>query len=149
MTVLYILSAVADVFGVLAAIFSALAWRQSWKLRQESKREQERMARRINIVLRLHDGSREVPLHVQIARAEMSRAELLGYLGMIPMRVPGQRFSLSYLNTSRFLAELRRIQSSDTDDTLVILCSSREIDQFQEDQLAARDQESPVAATAS
>lgn len=60
-------------------------------------------------------------------RADFVRSEILGYLGMIPMKVKGQRYALDYLNAPEFS---RRINETDGDSVLTIPCREDEIAQF-------------------
>ncbi|MCX6180262.1 MAG: hypothetical protein NT163_13030 [Chlorobiales bacterium] len=69
-------------------------------------------------------------LLVHLRHIELTRAELLGRLGIIPMNNKHNRFALSYLHTSSFLEELNRIQALNQEENLLIPCSSSEIDQF-------------------
>ena len=125
-----LLGFLADVVGIAGALFASFAWWQAKKLRQETKQEQERLRQKIHIVLKLTDGDRQIDLPVDLRRAELTRAELLGFLGMVPMKNKGRRFSLHYLSTPDFFKELDRIQRSTRNEALVIPCTVDEINQF-------------------
>ncbi len=66
----------------------------------------------------------------ELRRADLARAELLGYIGMVPMKEKGKRFSINYVNTPEFFQELRKAQTSKGNYTIDILCTNDEYDQF-------------------
>ena len=130
MITLKVLAIVADVVSVFAGVFAFKAWRESRKLRKEMGREQQRLQEPIGATIRLEGGDRELQLPVQFRRGELSRAEVLGRIGMLPMKEIGRRFEIRYLNTSHFLDELHRLQESEGEDALNIVCSKDEFEQF-------------------
>jgi hypothetical protein len=69
-------------------------------------------------------------LPIELRRAELTRAEILGRIGMIPMKEKGKRFSLEYLNTSKFLRRINEIIEGHGDSDLVIPCTEEELNQF-------------------
>lgn len=128
-----IVSAIANVASVAGFAFAALAWWQALKLRQEATRQQERLQQEIRVILKSPVGTKELALPVSPRRADLSRAELLGRIGMIPLKDKHKaRFAIAYTNTSDFLTELQRAQQSEGEDSIVILCSPEEIGQFEE-----------------
>lgn len=118
----------ADTTGILGALFALLAWWQARQLRQEAHAERMRQNRAVTLVLQ--HGARRIELPVELRRAELTRAEILGRLGMIPMRTRGQRFSLDYLNTPDFLRQINQIASGNGPGLLTIPCTAAELDQF-------------------
>ncbi|MCG8349959.1 MAG: hypothetical protein MI924_19515 [Chloroflexales bacterium] len=121
-------SYIADIIGIGGAIFALFAWIQSFQLRKEIAREQRRQHKKITVVLQ--HGSEDLELPVELRRAELTRAEVLGRLGMIPMKTKGQRFALDYLHTPAFLHQINQISESDEDAILTIPCKSEEFTQF-------------------
>lgn len=120
----------ADVLSVIGAFLAAFAWLQAKANSRQIIREQERMNSRITVILKENVSQRQIVLPVHLRRLELTRAELLGRIGMIPRKNKSEFFVLSYLNSSSFFQELNRIQSSDQEEALVIPCNSQEIDQF-------------------
>lgn len=118
-----ILSLVVNVISVGAFVFSFLAWLRI--RRAEDARTAERLRMRASITVTLTCGERErvLPLYLR-------RAELLGRIGMVPMREAGRRFSLAWLATPMFLAALDEAQQGKGSYVLRIPCSPEEIDQF-------------------
>lgn len=67
----------------------------------------------------------ELPLHLRAG--ELSRAELLGRLGMLPMKEPGKRFAIRSLSGLDFLVKLDQAGKT---GLIEIPCSKGEIEQF-------------------
>ncbi len=59
-----------------------------------------------------------------------STAEILGRIGMIPVKDKGERFKLTHLNTREFLRRVNEIVEGDNDTTLSIPCAKDEFEQF-------------------
>ena len=131
MITLRVLAIIADVVGIFAGIFAFGAWWQSRKLRKETHREQERLQQPIRVTIKLSDGKSELQLPVHLRRGELSRAEVLGRIGMLPMKKTGDRFEILYFNSPDFFSELDRLQQSEGEDTLTIVCSKDEFDRFE------------------
>ena len=120
----------ADVLSVVGTVFAFFGWLQAKANNKQMTREQERMNSRIKVMLRENTTKRQIVLPVHLRRLEVTRAELLGRIGMIPMKNKSNRFALNYLHTASFLEELNRIQASNQEEKLIIPCSSEEIEQF-------------------
>lgn len=119
---------VADLIGIAGAVFALFAWLQARRLRETIEREKQRQNRKVTVVLQ--SGGRSVELPVEMRRAELSRAEILGRIGMIPMHEKGARFSLSTLNTPEFWRQISQVLESDQDALLTIPCTDAELRQF-------------------
>ena len=91
----------------------------------------ERAAQRrsVDVVLVLSGEGRELALPLELTRGEVSRAEILGRLGMLPMATPGARFALRHLSRPEFLRDLRKVAEGEH-SVLVIPCSPEEFEQF-------------------
>ena len=120
----------ADVLSVIGSVFAFFAWTQAKINSKQMTKEKERMNSRIKIILTENVSKRQILLPVHLRRLELTRAELLGRIGMIPRKNKSEFFVLSYLNSSSFFQELNRIQTSNQEENLVIPCSSEEIEQF-------------------
>lgn len=115
----------ADIIGIFGALFALLAWLQSRRIKQQLEQEQRRQNRKVTIVLQHGGESLELP--VELRRAEMTRGEILGRIGMIRS---GQRFELSYLNNPDFLRQINQIIEGTGDALLTIPCTKEELEQF-------------------
>jgi hypothetical protein len=60
----------------------------------------------------------------------VTRAEVLGRIGMIPMKQKGQRFSLKYLSKPDFLKQINQIAAGKGENVLTISCNKEELEQF-------------------
>ena len=125
----------ADVLSVIGAFYAFFAWLQAKANNRQITREQERMNSRIKVILIENASMRQIVLPVHLRRLELTRAELLGRIGMIPRKNKSEFFVLGYLNSSSFFQELNRIQASSQEENLLIPCSSEEIEQFDVSQL--------------
>lgn len=119
---------IADVIGVLSGIFALLAWLGTRKIQQDLESEKRRQNQKIKIILR--HGADKIELPVGTRRAELSRGEVLGRLGMIPMQDAGKRFSIQCLNTPEFMERINLITESSGEDFLEISCTEAEMNQF-------------------
>lgn len=130
MTLLIVLSVIADVVAIATAVFAFKGWIASRQLLREVERERERLRQPVRVVLTT--GTQEYQLTGYLQRGELSRSELLGWIGMIPMREKGRRFALAFLSTAEFFEALAHVQQRDeSESTLSILCSADEFAQFE------------------
>lgn len=119
----------ADIIGTLGGLFAFFAWVQVSLIRKELEREKSRQSETVKVILRNPEKSLELPM--ELRRAEVTRAEVLGRLGMIPMKKRSSRFEIIYLNTPDFLRQINQIREGSGAVSLFIECSKAEIDQFQ------------------
>jgi len=63
-------------------------------------------------------------------REELTRGEVLGWIGMLPMKEKGVRFSIPWLSNDEFLKTMNEIQAASGDALFVIPCSRDDLDQF-------------------
>ncbi len=120
----------ADVLSVVGSVFAFFAWLQAKINSRQMTKEKDRMNCQVRVILKLAESQRQIVLPVHLRRHELTRAELLGRIGMIPRKNKSEFFILSYLNSSSFFDELNRIQTSDKEENLVIPCSLVELEQF-------------------
>jgi hypothetical protein len=120
---------IANILGILGAGFALAAWINTQIIKQTQKKEVERLSGSIKI--ELTKGGKKIELPVSIPRKELTRAEVLGRIGMIPLKNKEKnRFSLSYLNTTGFIQQLNQIINGNGDGILTISCDDDEFDQF-------------------
>jgi len=122
------LSYASDIIGVLGGIFALFAWLQARRLQKDVEREKRRLNQKISIVLQY--GAEHYTLKGDTRRAEITRAEVLGRLGMLPMKIKGDRYSLEYVSTTEFIQRIQKIQEGEGVDALVIPCKNDEFDKF-------------------
>ena len=105
----------------MGGIFATLAW---LKLRAL-----DRLDEPVAVFLSLTSGEQKIELPLQMRRRDLTRAEFLGRMGMIPMKEKGKRFALRYLFTPEFISGINEVADGKT-SVLEIPCSKEEIDQF-------------------
>jgi len=120
-----ILGILSTVFAATAAVFSV--W-QRWSARKEGVR----LNQEIFIRLSCSELVETIDIPFSLRRREITRSEILGLIGMLPMKAELKRFryEIHYLSTSEFREELSRTQDSSGSDTLLIECNGEELGQF-------------------
>jgi len=133
-----ILGVIADAIGIAGAVFAGLAWLWARRNSQREKKEKERLNQRIPVILKSTESSRSVELPVHFRRNELTRMELMGRLGMLPLKTGEWGFNLGYLSQPDFLEEINRISESDQEEPFVIPCTDTEIDQFDSEMISPK-----------
>jgi hypothetical protein len=123
-----IIGLVADGIGILGAVFALYAAVQAHLIRQEQQQEHQRQNEKVEV--KLNHGGEELNLPIELRRADVTRAEVLGRIGMIPMKQKGQRFSLKYLSKPDFLKQINQIAAGKGENVLTISCNKEELEQF-------------------
>ncbi len=118
----------ADIIGIFGGIFALFAWLQARRLQKDVEHEKRRLNQKIAIVLQ--NGADYYTLKGDTRRAEITRAEVLGRLGTLPMKNKGDRYSLVYLSTAEFIQRIQKIQEGEGTDALVIPCKDDEFEKF-------------------
>ena len=119
--ILAALEAVNTITGVISLVVSAAIW---IRLQMASRAD----ARPVAVLLRT-DAGRQVELPLHLTRGNLSRAEVLGRIGMIPTREAGKRFSIAALSSPAFLSSLNAAKEGRRSE-VIIPASDSEIDQF-------------------
>ncbi|WP_420632376.1 hypothetical protein [Candidatus Leptofilum sp.] len=107
-----------------------------WQLHLTRQKEKH-LQQEIGIRLSCTESGKTIGVPFKIRRRNFSRAEILGYLGMVAKQ--GDRYSLNYLKSTEFLQEVKRIQDATNPETFTIPCGrktddkSLEIKQFEID----------------
>ena len=121
-------SFIGNLASISGAIFALMAWAKARKIQKELELEKKRQNR--NITVALQYGSKQIKLPMDLRRADLTRAEVLGRLGMTPMKEKGKRFSIGYLNSPEFLKQISIIVKGNGDGLLTIPCDENEFHQF-------------------
>lgn len=122
------LGLIADIIGVLGSIFAGFAWWQARKTNQDLALEKQRLNKTIPI--KLVNGGREIEIPVHLKRADFTRAEILGRLGMLPVKPSVERYKIRYLNNPDFFIQINQIVEGTGSGVLTIPVSEEEFDQF-------------------
>lgn len=87
-----LISFIGDMASIGGAIFALLAWVKAKKIQENLDLERKRQNKKVTVSL--HYGSKQLKLPVDLRRAELTRAEVLGRLGLIPMKKKARDFQL-------------------------------------------------------
>ena len=109
-------------FGFIGALFSGLVW---FKMKLKEVRDLEE----VQVSLVLEGSNKEVTLPLNILRKDVSRAEILGRLGMVPMKEKGKRFSIRNLFTSDFIKQVNKVARGES-NKIVLKVTEEEFNQF-------------------
>lgn len=94
------------IIGILGAIFALFAWLKARQVQQEFQKEQQRQSRKITVILNYRPQPLELP--VQIRRIELTRAEILGHIGMLPMKTQARDLVLAISKSPIFFSIFTR-----------------------------------------
>lgn len=127
------LSPIADLIGVFGAIFAGFAWRRTRNLQKSLEAEEKRLDKKVKVILK--SPAEKITLQFDLRRRELTRAEVLGRIGMLPLfpfpdGKPKTRFDIIYTNTEEFLKRMYEIMDSENDEEFIIICKPEEIKQF-------------------
>lgn len=116
-----------DKIGIVAAFIAMVFSFWGWF---NQKRKERRDNTLIYIRLRCNEPLVTITLQGQIRRKDLTRAEVLGLLGMLPMKTKGQRYELAELNRHVFFGKLEDAQINGAVNEVVILITREELHQF-------------------
>lgn len=118
---------VLDKIGIAAGIVALMV---SISIRIYLWRKEQRDNDLIDIRLQCLEPEVLITLQGQIRRKNLTRAEVQGLLGILPMKEKGKRYDLPYLNQKAFFDALEEAQVSGDVHELVIRCTAPELEQF-------------------
>lgn len=136
MILMELVGSIADILGIIGAIAAVFAWLSSSTTNKMLELERKRQNQKIKVILENNKDGQILQLPVQLRREEFSRAEVLGRIGMIPIKKnlldKGQkRFSIKYLNNPGFLQQIDEIRENGRITELRIECDRDEFHQFE------------------
>lgn len=123
--------------GIPTAGYQIYKGRKEARINNERREKEERRKNDpITIILEETKGIRKICLANKVRRGIMTRSEVLGRLGMIPIKpakknqAPQQnRFQINYTSSAEFVEAVDHIYVSISTE-LIVFCKSPEIDQF-------------------
>ncbi len=130
---------IADVIGILGAIFALLGWQKAKELQKELQVELQREKKRQNekVQIILQHGTTKIPLPGDFRRDELTRSEILGRIGMIPIKKEidkgggkPKRYSIESLGEPEFFKQIDQIIIGAGEGIMTISCTEEEIKQF-------------------
>ena len=111
--------------GLVTGIVTLMIW--AYLLRKEKKDNDL-----ISISLEVCHREYRATLPGKIRRKNLTRAELQGMLGMLPMNESGKRYQLATLNAPDFFDALEKAQVDREIHEVIVSCSDAEFGQFDE-----------------
>jgi hypothetical protein len=128
------MSILADVIGIASAVFAIAAWINTLRIKNLQKHEIERLNQMIRLRLVNLAGKKAtiIDLKGEMRREEMSRSEILGWIGMLPMikAKERERYKIAYTSTEEFFTRMNQIQAGHGDMLFEIPCTEEELNQF-------------------
>ncbi|TXH72153.1 MAG: hypothetical protein E6Q85_06775 [Thiothrix sp.] len=118
---------ILDKIGIFAAVASIFI---SLSIRTYLWRKEKRDNALIDIRLHCPDPETTITLQGQIRRKNLTRAEVQGLLGILPMKEKGKRYELQALNQKVFFDALEDAQVNRNVHALTINCTVPELSQF-------------------
>lgn len=118
---------ILDKIGIFAAVASIFV---SLSIRFYLWRKEKQDNALIDIHLYCPEPEITIRLQGQIRRKNLTRAEVQGLLGILPMKDKGKRYELQALNQKAFFDALEEAQVNTNIYELVIACTSQELEQF-------------------
>lgn len=117
---------VSTIISLVSTGFSVSIWRL---LKSKEKFNEQR----IKILLKTPTEPFELPYEIE--RKNLTRSELQGLLGILPIkegegRKATDRYQLSFLNTPAFFANLKAAQDNKDTTSMEIICYEYEVAQF-------------------
>jgi hypothetical protein len=130
MNALIIFSIVANLASLVGLVVSIMAWWKIVKVDKDLARERKRLAQGVKVVLKWGETQNDRLELPSISRGDLTRAELLGLIGMMPLRNPTERFAIAYISSPQFFSALKTAQRSDGEASLELSCEQNEIERF-------------------
>lgn len=119
---------ILDKIGIAAGIISLMV---SISIRMYLWRKEKQDNALIDIRLHCPEPETTITLQGQIRRKNLTRAEVQGLLGILPMKEKGKRYELQALNQKAFFDALEEAQVNTNIYELVIACTDQELAQFE------------------
>jgi len=122
MNILETVGYVSDMVGTIGGIVSAVG---IIKLLAQKKREEQI----VSVFFCVAEGNKTIFLPFEIVRRDVSRAEILGRMGMLPIQEKSGRFVVRGLLTPEFFKNLNEVREGKT-SVLHIPITQKELEQF-------------------
>jgi hypothetical protein len=84
------------------------------------------------VTISLQYASNKVELY-NMRRSELSRGEIMGRLGTLPVRKLGSRFRIDYIATKNFVEQVDKAKEDESVKEILIHCTEEEFQQFELD----------------
>lgn len=118
---------ILDKISIAAGILGLIV---SLSIRVYLWRKEKRDNALIDIRLYCPEPDTMITLQGQIRRKNLTRAEVQGLIGILPMQEKGKRYELQALNQKAFFDALEEAQVNADIHELVMSCTAQELEQF-------------------
>lgn len=118
---------ILEFISVIAAVVGAV---YSFWIKMYLRRKEKHDNALIDLKLRCDEANVTIILQGQIRRKNLTRAEVQGLLGILPMLEKGKRYELQDLNRKSFFDQLEDVQVNYSATQLVVKCTLDELKQF-------------------
>lgn len=123
---------IADLIGIISAFAAVAAWVNTKRIQKNQQQELDRLNQKIKVRLINPATQNYIDLNGEMRREEISRAEILGWIGMLPMikEKERERFKLNFTNEADFFTRMNAVRAGSGDMLFEIDCAEDEFDQF-------------------
>lgn len=121
---------VGTIVGIIGMVISIFVLIKSRRIENFLEQEKARLNEKIKMVLKQGDNEYVLP---DLRRQDITRSEIQGRLGAIPMKTKGKRYSIEFTNTDEFYKQIDLVSEGSNDagnSSLTINCTSAEFAQF-------------------
>ncbi len=122
-----VLDQITIVISAISMVFSFVVW---LVLRKQKAFDSQRIQIRVVVP----DTDKYITLWSKPERKHLTRAEVLGLIGLIP-RHSKENYKIVYLNTQTFFQHLAEVQDNAENNLLSIECTEQELQQFNLDKV--------------
>lgn len=124
---------IGTIIGIIGTVFAWFAWRKSKEVENFLEKEKARLNEKIKIILKQGENEYILP---DLRRQDITRSEIQGRLGVIPMKVKGKRYAIEFTNSPEFYRQIDLLSEGSNDtgnSSLIIACTNEEFAQFKFD----------------
>ncbi len=121
---------IGTIFGITGTIVSIFVLLKSRKIENFLEKEKARLNEKVKIMLKQGEDEHVLP---DLRRQDVTRSEIQGRLGAIPMKVKGKRYSIEFTNSSEFYRHIDLVSEGSNElgkSSLTINCTKEELAQF-------------------
>lgn len=124
-----------DILGYVSTIISLISTAVSVAIWLRIKTKEKFNEQRIKIQLKVPNTTQSYDFPYEIERKFLSRSELQGLLGILPVKNASHRYSLSFLTTIAYFDKLKAAQDDENTTAIEIICTQAEWDDFDWDKI--------------
>ncbi len=123
-----LISLIMGIIGIWGVFITWKAWNKTKRIEKFLENEKSRLNEKIKMTLKNGENEYNLPA---LRRQDITRSEIQGRLGAIPMKTKGKRYSIEFTND--FYSQIDIISEGSNESghsSLTINCTKDEFDQF-------------------